>query len=178
MMTKGWKIFIAVLLSVIVILLAVFAILISNFTESGVHVLGKYAHVKFQKKCYLFSADGQVLGDSIMTANGYLRDPAGTETGDFDGFVDVAAYPISVEEGYRSFGGYILRDYISISNKGMDMIDPETEVFYTLKIMRTDPEIIFMFIEREDEEIVLAVCAETEEEARDNLLRYTKLKGG
>lgn len=177
-MSKGWKIFIAVLLSVIVILLAVFAILISNFMESGVHVLGKYAHIQLQKKCYLFSANGQVLGDSVLTVSGYLRDPSGTEVGHFNGFVDVAAYPISVEEGYQSFSGYILQDYISISNKGMDMIDPETDLFYTLKIMRTDPEIILAFIERENEEIVLAVCAETEEEARDNLLRYTKRKGG
>lgn len=149
-----------------------FAIKLSSFVKPGVHTLGNYAHIDLQRNCYFISHDGKtVTGQSTFTIVGYLNDVAGNESGLFDGHMSVAQYPISFEKGYRSYAGDIGKDFISLTCQGAVLDDPTFDTYYTVRILRDDPNVIVVTVFSGDESAT-AVCGNTEAEAIANYQLY------
>lgn len=169
--------------AVLLIACIVLAVLVSNFMRDGVHILGQYAHISFQKTCYFIEGDTldnlSVSGSSTFTVNGYLHhtgkgDSTGKETSPFDGHMEVAAHPMSLEEGYKSHFGGILDKEILLTSHGIDMIRPDSRTYYTVNILRSNPDVVVIHIYTVGGATILAVCGESEENALSNYRTYMK----
>lgn len=166
------------LLIVICIFLAM-AILTINFYKKdftatqGIHVLGNWAHINYQEKCYFIDTKTQeVIGDSTFTISGMLYGKHKEmfkeyyEMSTFSGHMEVSAYPIAIAEA-DSLG-------VVYDNKIMltcdRYIEPgKWEQVYMVQIMRSDPDIVVIHISGTN---VTAVCGQNEDEALENYQYY------
>ena len=145
-----------------------------DFTDTqGIHILGNWAHINYQKKCYLFDGPtGEIIGDSTFTISGILFDESKKLFKDenymsgFSGHIEVSAYPLSMEVGGHL--GSIQDNYVDfVSEK---YIGPaKWEKVYWVFIMRSNPDVVVIHILGEN---VIAVCGENEEEALANYQYY------
>ena len=159
-------------------------ILVSNcfkksFTDSeGIHVWGKWAHINYQEKCYLIDMKtDKVIGDSTFTISGMLYDrhkkmfKGHHEMSVFSGHMEVSAYPIALTEGYHGHKG-VIHD-----NKIVFISDIVTEPgyfrrFYHVDILCSNPDIVVIYIYLENDEVLVAVCGQSEDEALEKYQQY------
>lgn len=163
----------------IAIVILVSNCIIKDFTEAeGIHVLGKWAHINYQEKCYLIDMKtNEVIGDSTFTISGMLYDrhqkmfKGHHEMSVFSGHMEVSAYPIVLTEGYHSHKGAIP------DNKIVFISDIVTEPgyfrrLYQVNILRSNPEIVVIYIYLENDEVLVAVCGQSEDEALEKYQQY------
>lgn len=148
-----------------------------NFAETeGVHVLGKWAHINYQEKCYLMDMKtDEVIGDSTFTISGMLYDrhkkmfKEQREMSMFSGHMEVSAYPIDMAEGYHN-GAIYDKSIIFSSYSSFDLDDMMP--YYQVHIVRSNPEIVVIYIFLENDETLVAVCGQSEEEAVEKYQQY------
>lgn len=143
----------------------------NDFTDTqGIHVLGNWAHINYQEKCYLIDNKTQgVIGDSTFSISGMLYGKSFNDEGNmspFSGHMEVNAYPIAITEA-DSLG-------LAYDNKIMltcdRYIEPgKWEQVYVVQIMCSDSDIVIIHISGKD---ITAVCGENEEEALENYQYY------
>lgn len=161
-----------VLVILVVVCSIVLQIAVHHFAESGVHVLGSFAHIEVKQNCYFFPEDKQQIeGESVLRISGYVYDPPGEKLGSFSGLLHVEDYPISVDTLYRATTGRISTSSIRMNTHSAEMLQADTNVLYDVSITRTEEPIIYFTIEREDEDTLYGICADTEGEAFANLER-------
>lgn len=150
---------------------------IKNFTATeGIHVLGKWAHINYQEKCYLIDMKTrEVIGDSTFSISGILYGKHKEmfkeyyEMSTFSGHMEVSAYPIAIAEA-DSLGAVYDNKIMLTCDR---YIEPgKWEQVYWVHIMHSDPEIIVIYIYSGDDEGLVAVCGQTEDEALENYQYY------
>ena len=170
---------------VILIIICVFiatAILASNsflknFTDTqGIHILGNWAHIDYQKKCYFIDAKtGEITGDSTFTISGILfneskgifKESSGASS--FSGHMEVSAYPFAMTEVFHE-GSIFNNNNISLTScNRKDLSDMKP--YYWVHIC-SDLEIVVIRIYLENDETLTAVCGQNEEEALENYRQY------
>ena len=166
---------------IVIVIGIAMVILVSNYFNNffaeveGIHVLGKFVHINYQEKCYLIDMkEDKVIGDSIFTISGILYDRHKNmfkeihESSSFKGHMEVDAYPIPLAEGYNNHVGSIHDEKIVfVSYK-----DNEFSLLYQVDILRSNPEIVVIYIYLENDEVLVAVCGQSEEEALENYQQY------
>lgn len=163
---KKTKIVMIVLLVMLLVAAVVLSVTVSSFAGSGIHVLGRFAHINLREKCYFVSPGAEIQGESTLTISGLLVDEWGSEYGSFDGYVSVGGYPLSSDTIYSTFGGQITRGKIIVDNDSAEMLRPGEDAFiYRISIVRGKEQIVAVRIEVPGGETHFAVCADTEEEA-------------
>lgn len=166
-----------VLLVVFSICVVIFFLHFSAFRTEGIHILGEYAHIKLQEKCYFIEGgeDGpQVTGESTLTISAMVYPPK--ENGGLSsvtGHINVEKYPISLEHGYNANTAGVKKNYILISGQSTVHLNPNWERYYLVWITRSDPRIIFVEILDSDGQTVVAVCADSPDEAIKNYTRFS-----
>lgn len=166
------------LLVVISICVVVFLICFSEFQTQGIHILGEYAHIELQEKCYFIEGGDngpQVTGESVLTISAMVYPPK--ENGGasaITGHINVEKYPLSLEHGYISTGARVQKTHILISNQSTVHLNPNWERFYHVWITRSDPRIIFIEIFDSNEQVAVAVCADSPEEAIENYTKFLR----
>ena len=174
------------ILGIIVVIGITIVILVSNcfkknFTKAeGIHVLGKWAHINYQEKCYLIDMKtDKVIGDSTFTISGMLYDKHKKmfqehhEMSTFSGHMEVSAYPIDLTEGYHNHEGSIHdKKIVFISDK---VTEPGYfKKVYQVNILCSNPEIVVIYIYLENDEVLVAVCGQSEDEALENYQQYLR----
>ncbi len=175
----GWVLAV-VLVSFLVLGIYGYCAIQNFFQPSGVHILGQYAHINLQEKCYVVSTSGAdkevgVNAESTITISGLvlpLKDE--TSLSPFTGFVNVAAYPMPFEDASRGTHSYVGKDYIHIRNHALTVLDGECERWYAADILRSDPSIIVVQIFHENGSVFVA-SGDTKEEAMQNYVRYLEI---
>ncbi len=145
------------------------------FFRSGIHVMGKSAYINLQKKCYFIDPNTkEISGESTFTASGVL--PGCNKL--FSGLLALDAYPITGKDAFvGGYDGFIDGKKITLFGGGIStMSNAEEKNYYHIDILLTDPQIIVIFYFEDDEPVVFAVCADSEEEAVANLDFYHKNK--
>lgn len=174
-MNRKYIIFLIIMIFISLITGFIYMAQFSAFHDEGVHVLGNHAYIDIQQKCYFITADTtetKIQGSSTVTICGYLKDKHGTEAGMFCGVMGVPEYPIPIEISYHNFVGGIGDQYIQILNPGWELIGHAGYAEYSAYISRDAISVIIMTITPVDGETIVAVCGETEEEAKSNYQRY------
>lgn len=152
---------------------------VKNITdEEGFHILGKWTHINYQEKCYLIDMKkDEVIGDSTFTISGTLYDKykkmfkGHHETSVFNGHMEVSAYPITLTEGYNNHTGAILDDMISFSSYKVNE-DGSFRRVYQVEVFGANPEIVVVYIYLENDEMLVAVCGQSEDEALEKYQQY------
>lgn len=164
-MHKIWKWLFVSLLGLMVAGIIIFSVLANNFHLPGVHIWGKNAHIALEQDCYFIDASTmKVEGKGQFRMSGYLFDK-------FNGFMQLSTYPMSSNLiGREDEGAIVDRDELMFTNR---MITQHTgwEYFYTVYIVKSEPNVVVIYIHTKDGETFTAVCGETEEQA---LLNYNK----
>lgn len=144
----------------------------ANFNTAGIHVIGKLAHIDMQQNCYFIDPEtNEITGSSVFTISGTLVDRNGKffggtyEASTFSGHMEVAAYPISMTNGFRNHQGVINRDKIVLSSQGGIAQDQALETYYTVEIIRTAPETVVIYIYQDNGDTLVAVCGKSEADA-------------
>ena len=165
-MHKIWKWLFVSLLGLMVMGIVIFSILVNNFHLPGVHIRGKNAHIALEQDCYFIDTSTmQVEGKSQFRMSGYLFDQ-------FSGFMQVSAYPMSPDlVGREDTGGVVDNDELIFTNRVVQQY-ADWEYFYTVYIMKSEPNVVVILIQTKDRETITAVCGETEEEAIANYRAY------
>lgn len=170
---------VAAVLAVLVVCGMFLASYLSDFFEAGVHIFGRFAHIELQENCYFITPnENTVTGESVFTVSGYMFDNSSRksdgsrEGARFDGHMNVAAYPISFEDGYSNHWGSFDKDYIALSCQGIKAVRPDCDTFYNVHISRANPDIIVIYIYQENADTIMAVCGETKEDALSNYQTY------
>ncbi len=186
MPTKRKVCLILVLVLVVGLILGLIALAVgcSQFFSEGVHVLGRYVHIDFQQKCFFIDPDTkEVTGESTFTASGYLFDrhyspfSNGHAASLFDGHMDVDAYPISLKDGFHNHYGAIGQDVITLSCQGMVTADSQPAgTYYIVEILKSNPEIVVIYIYSGSESASVAVCGTDGASAADNYQQYLALR--
>lgn len=154
-------------------------VFIKNFTETeGIHVLGKWAHINYQEKCYFIdSKTNEVIGDSTFAISGMLYDKHKkifqeySTTSTFSGHIEVSAYPFALTEDYLPHSGSISDEMIIFLSDRCN--EPGYfERVYMVEILRSNPEVVVIHIYLENDEVLTAVCGQSEEEALENYQYY------
>ncbi len=165
-MERKYRIVLIVLLAMILVGTVVLSIAFSSFADTGIHVLGRFAHIDIREKCYFISPGQEIMGESILTVSGLLSDERGSKYGSFDGYVSVEGYPLSPDIIYSTFSGKIMSKKIRIDNSSVEVLHPDEDTFrYEIHITRDKDPIVVVYIEEMDGQRLLAICADTEEEA-------------
>ena len=179
MIVKKWLMWIplAVLIALCVCMV-VMGMFLSDFRMPGTHVIGEYAHIKLQEKCFFIENgdDGpQVTGESVLTISAMVypkKENGGASS--ITGHINVEEYPFSLEHGYNSTGARVYKTHILISNHSTVHLNTNWEIFYQVWITRSDPSIIFIEIFDSNEQVVVAVCADSQEEAIENYTKFLR----
>lgn len=165
-MKKEKKTVIIVLLAMLLVAAVVLSISVSSFAGSGIHVLGRFAHIDLREKCYFVSSSAEIQGESTLTISGLLCDQPGNEYGSFDGYISVEGYPLSSDIIYSTFGGQITRERILVDNDSADVLRPDEDTFiYRVSIIRGKEPIVVVHIKAPDGETYFAICADDAEKA-------------
>ena len=150
---------------------------IKNFTETeGIHVLGKWAHIDYEKNCYFIDTQTkEVTGDSTFSISGILfAKPKEMfkeyyEMSTFSGHMEVSAYPFAMTEVFHK--GSIHDKKISLASFNKTDLS-NLKPFYQVHILYSNPEIVVIYIYLENDEVLVAVCGQSEEEALENYQQY------
>lgn len=146
-----------------------------DFTDTqGIHVLGNWAHINYQEKCYFIDTQTkEITGDSTFTISGILfAKPKELfknyyEMQSFSGHIEVGAYPMAMTE-LDHFGS--IHDNNTITMSSDKYIEPgKWEHYYMVQIMYSDPEIVVVHILGKN---ITAVCGQNEDEALENYQYY------
>lgn len=171
-----------ILISICVFIATV--ILVSNYfvknfaATEGIHVLGKWAHINYQEKCYFIDTKTkEVIGDSTFAISGMLYDKHKKifeeyrEMSTFSGHMEVSAYPFTLTEEYLPHSGAILDEKIEFLS---DRCNEQGyfERAYRVEILRSNPEVVVVHVYLENDEVLTAVCGQTEDEALENYQQY------
>ena len=172
-----------ILLIVIFIFIAMAMLAINCFEKifsevEGVHVFGKYANINYQENCYFIDIKtNEVIGDSTFAISGVLYDKHKKifeeyrETSTFSGHIEVSAYPFTLTEEYLPHSGAILEDKIEFFSDRC--VEPGYfERFYRVEILRSNPEVVVIHICLENDEVLTAVCGQSEEDALEKYQQY------
>jgi len=170
------------ILGIIAVIGIAIVILVSNcfkksFTEAeGIHVLGKWAHINYQEKCYLIDMKTkEVIGDSTFAISGILYGKHKEmfkeyyELGVFSGHMEVSAYPIAMTEGYHK-GSIHDKKIVLASFRNTE--PSNWKLFYQVDILCSNPEIVVIYIFLENDEVLVAVCGQSEDEALEKYQQY------
>lgn len=171
------------LLIVICIFIAMAILAINCFEKvfsevEGVHVLGKYAHINYQEKCYFIDTKtNEAIGDSTFAISGMLYDKYKKifeeyrETSTFSGHIEVSTYPFTLTEEYLPHSGAILDEKIEFLSHRCNE-QGYFERVYRVEILRSNPEVVVIHIYLENDEVLTAVCGQSEEEALEKYQQY------
>ena len=163
-------------IAIVVIGIVIF-VLVSNcihdfFSGDGFQVLGKFAHIDYQEKCYFIDKERKVVGDSTFTISGILYDRHKSmfnkeySASGFRGHMEVDAYPIPLSK--VSHVGEIVDNGLAFTSYR----DNKLEHYYIVHVLRSNPDIVVVHIELENGEYLTAVCGESEDEALENYQHY------
>lgn len=172
------KIYLPMIVVMIVVVVAG-AASFANFNTAGIHVIGKLAHIDMQQNCYFIDPETkEITGNSVFTISGTLVDQNrkfwGRDYGasTFNGHMEVAAYPISMADGFQNHQGVIDRDKIILSSQGGIAQGQTLEMYYTVEILRSAPETIVIYIFQETGNTLVAVCGKSEADALSLYQQY------
>lgn len=148
-----------------------------NFTDTqGIHVLGNWAHINYQEKCYFIDTQTkEITGDSTFTISGILfAKPKELfkdyyEMSSFSGHMEVSAYPFAMTEVFHKGSIHDKKISLASGNK-TDLSD--LKPFYQVHIMCSNPDIVVIYIYLENDEVLVAVCGQSEDEALENYQQY------
>lgn len=166
-MSSIWKkLFIGLLIVNIVGIIA-FAIVLDVFDQSGIRILGNYAHVSYRGDCYFIERDGDqytASEKSTFAVSGYLVDEL------FSGYINVEAFPTEPYEGYAdNFIGYTERGKrVVLTNHNDIFPGHETRNHYIVRLQKGDPNLIVIDITDVNGENFTVVYANSPEEAISN----------
>lgn len=166
-MKTKWKWLFWGLLFLIIVGMIAFPIAFQVFTQSGIHILGNYAHVSLQQDCYFIdTAAMEVTGSSTFVVSGYLFDK-------FTGYMNVAQYPMTVENiSQAGASGFVDGlNKLTLSNHSLTL-DPNWQYYYYVNILKSDPNVIVIQIAKKDHSVITAVCADSPEQAIANYQTY------
>ena len=169
-----------ILISICVFIMTVLLVstyFVKNFTGTqGIHVLGKWAHINYQEKCYLIDTKtNEVVGDSTFTISGILYGEDKEmfteyyEMNMFSGHMEVSAYPYAMIEVFHE--GAINGNKISLASYSKTDIS-DMRPLYQVHILHSNPEIVVIRIDLGEDESLVAVCGQTEDEALANYQQY------
>lgn len=167
-----WKrLFIGLLICIIVATVA-FAIAVQVFHQSGIHFLGPAVYIQIAKKCYIMDNSGfygNFVGESELQIEGYAY---GTK---FVGSLNIDAFPLSAYEALETgipIGGN--GDILVLTAYGIDHNHTTNDWtrYYTIRILKKDPDAIVIEIREKDGDFYRAVCGESEEDALENYRIY------
>ena len=166
-MSNIWKrLFIGLLIVNIVGIIA-FAIVLDVFDQSGIHILGDYAHVTLREDCYFIEREGDeytASEKSTLVVSGYLVNEH------FSGYINVEAFPAEPYEGYAdNFIGHTeWGKRVLLTNHNDDFPGHETRNHYIVRIQKANPELVIVDITDVNGKSFTAVCANSPEEAIAN----------
>lgn len=151
---------------------------LSDFLDApGVDVWGEYAHINLSKKCYVLTgvdSDSDSL-ESVITISGLLRPQMKREGAfGFTGHADLAGYPIPFADAASWTVGFLDEDFIWIHNQAMTLMVENCSRYYSIHILRSNPDIVVVEIYQEDGTI-LAVTGDNKEDAIKNYNTYMDL---
>lgn len=145
---------------------------LAQFFTTGIHIWGRYAHIETQQNCYFVDPETkEITGSSVFTISGTFVDQnrkflgGDYEASTFSGHMEVAAYPISMADGFQNHQGVIDRDKIVLSSQGGIAQGQTLEMYYTVEILRSAPETIVIYIFEETGNTLVAVCGKSEADA-------------
>lgn len=143
----------------------------NDFTNPlGIHVLGNWAHINYQEKCYLIDDKTQeVIGDSTFSISGTLYGKSYKDVpnmSSFSGHMEVSAYPIAIAEA-DSLG--VVHDNKILLTCERYIEPGKWEQVYWVHIMHLDSDIVVIHIMGKN---VTAVCGQNEDEALENYQYY------
>ena len=178
---KKWMCFVAGILVAAIVITAGFLICVGQWAKPGVHVFGRWAHIDIQQECFFVESDSgrldnlQVVGQSVFTAVGYVKDKsADEEAGTFEGHMSVESHPANLAFGRLTNWGSISKDFITLSGHGAWLTDlpVEGEYYYIVWILRADPSVIMIEIVEREGNAARAVSGTSEEDALANYKRF------
>lgn len=161
---------ITLLISVLLVITvcAVFALI--HLNRVPVRISQDEAALDLERKCYLIEPNSrEILGESILTANGKLN-----KEGGFVGTMNVAQYPIPAELIDGNISGEITEDFLLLSCQALALSQDGHDTIYNVTIARSNTDIVVIYIYHMGSTIT-AVCAETEEAAWANFDAYIEL---
>lgn len=122
----------------------------------------------FQSNCY-FVEENAIVGQSTFSIIGIGKNKRNSDELEyFHGYAEVAAYPIPMEVGAGWFSCGASGNLVTVTNQVLSLVEPETEVTYIIRFLRSDPSICHIMISLEDGSILSAICGENEAEALEN----------
>lgn len=135
------------------------------FFSPGVHIVGRFAHLDIQKDCYYVDMDsGEILGESILT----LDCDTNPLTDMLSGSVCLPEYPVEGDVSRCAFTkreGYLSFAYSGVRFGPGDDGNITSFVDFGYYIYVKDAEHIFAVTKTKEDLMVLAVCADSEQEA-------------
>lgn len=138
-------------------------------------MLGSRAYIDIQSKCYFLTAnrsEPEILGSSVFTMCGYLKDKPGSQMGIYYGYFGVPEYPIPIETGHHNYAGGLDERFVVVHNMGWATMGFESTAEYLVYVTREKEPVVFMTINLEDGSSLVAVCGASETEAIDNYYRF------
>lgn len=166
-------------LGVMLILAFLLHIGLVTFFSPGVHIFGSFAHVEFQENCYFLDTTQpiqeisatDITGSSTFTIVGtlYHRPNRSNLASPFSGHMEVETYPISLADGFAEYSGQISHHWITLSCQGRGFDDA---LFYTVDILRSNPEVVLIYVHHEDATVSTAVCGRDEADALEHYQQY------
>jgi hypothetical protein len=145
--------------------------------QMGNGFLNRSYEIDYQSKCFFLDTSSGTLsftGESTFTIVGRGSSKRfSTEAGNFQGHVEVAAYPIPFAESFRQFSCSIDDDLVQITNHAVQLIQPDAVYWYWIFISPDDPDICFIQVHNlQDNTVSFAICGDSEAEARENYQKY------
>jgi hypothetical protein len=165
-MQNIWKRILICLLVFIIVAAIALAITVDVFHQDGIHFLGSAAHIRINKKCYIMDREGNFIDDSMLRIDGYVFGD------DFAGSLNIDAYPLTAYEALETGRATGSRGLLTLSGHGIELSSDNWTQYYNIHILRDDPDVIVIEIWRKDNNVVRAVCGETEEAAIANYQTY------
>lgn len=133
-----------------------------------------------QSACYFIdgktTSDLHITGQSTFALVGSL--PANTNntsyTTDFKGHMEVAAYPLSSPDAFQYITGSVDDTFITLSCQGLALVETESNIWYTVQILRSSPHVCVITIWQKGQtsSIAKAVCGTSETDALNNYAKY------
>lgn len=170
-------------LCMICVLTVVLVVRFRSSQDAEPGLLDDYTIIELQKKCYFISGgehDPTIDGEGTFTISAVVRaDPAEGGTiggkGDFIGHMEVSEYPLQFEEVAQWYTVWDWGDILQLRSSSLKLVKPDLEAYYDVSIAKSNPDIIRIDIDLKDGRYVIAICGETEEEAKENYRLYWEL---
>lgn len=164
-MEKLWKRLFFALLAVVIAGNVACIISLDIFDQDGIHWFGNNMHISLYKTCYFIDRDTlEITGNGKFSIRGYWFD-------DFTGSMNLEEYPMTVSTA--SSVGVIKhnRKQLTFSGHGVTL-NENWERYYIVHLLRADTDILVINIFQNHGETLVAVCADSPEEALENYRIY------